>query len=99
MTNDITYTLADDGLAFYAYDHTRRIGEITFVRVGIDKIMIDHTHVDAAYDPHDIDAELVAHVVNLARQSHRHILCLCPRARAIFNRTPAYDDVRLMNDH
>ncbi len=99
MSNEISYVLDDDGLGFHARHHDISIGMITFVRVGIDKLVIDHTEIHTDYADQNIDAELVKCVVNLARDQHRKIMCMCPIARAVFNRTPEYDDIRLIHMH
>lgn len=99
MTTEIAYTLSEDGLAFHANCDKGTVGHITFVRVGIDKIIIDHTEVHEDYLDNHIDDGLVDCVVKLARQQRRKIMCLCPIARAVFNRHPDYDDIRLINMH
>lgn len=99
MADDVSYILTEDGLGFGALVGGQRVGQITFVRVGIDKMIIDHTDIDDGFSKDDVASGLVGCVVDLARRQGRRILCMCPVARAIFNRTPAYDDVRLINMH
>lgn len=100
MANEnITYTLYSDGLGFNADCNGRHVGEITFVRVGIDKLIIDHTGVAEGYRGSQIGLNLVRQVCNLARSQRRKVIALCPFARAMFNRYPEFDDVRLMNAH
>ena len=99
MADQIQYSISDDGLGFHARCGAAHIGEITFVRVGIDKMIIDHTGVDDDYRGRDVDRGLVEGVWNLARTQRRRILCMCPVARAVFDRTPAFDDVRLIHMH
>ncbi len=99
MADDVSYILTDDGLGFGAHVDGHRVGQITFVRVGIDKMIIDHTDIDDEFRARDVASGLVGCVVDLARRQGRRILCMCPVARAIFNRTPEYDDVRLINMH
>ncbi len=79
--------------------HGHRIGQITFVRVGADKLIIDYTAVDPEYRNQHIGLSLVRNVADMARLQHRHIITLCPFARAMFNRYPEFDDIRLMNTH
>lgn len=97
MTRDIQFTLFPDGLGFYARHDGRVIGEITFVRVGIDKLIIDHTEVAEHFRGANIGLNLVRQVSNLARAQHRKIIALCPFARAMFNKFAEFDDVRLMS--
>lgn len=97
MACDVKYDLASDGLGFVARCDGRNIGEITFVRVGIDKLIIDHTGVDEAWQNNQIGLNLVRQVCDLARTQHRKIIPLCPFARAMFCRYSEFDDVRLMS--
>lgn len=99
MAYNVEYILADDGLGFNAIYNGRRIGEITFVRVGMDKMIIDHTSVDAPYRNAQIGLGLVSATVGYARNHGRKIIALCPFAAAMFRRHPEFDDVRLINSN
>lgn len=99
MAYNVEYILADDGLGFNAIYNGRKIGEVTFVRVGMDKMILDHTAVDAPYRDAQIGLGLVRATVELARRQKRKIIALCPYAAAMFNRHPEFDDVRLINSH
>lgn len=96
MAKNITYTLYSNGLGFSADVSGRHIGEITFVRSGFDKFIIDHTAVVPEYRNAEIGLNLVRHVCDLARHQRRKIIPLCPFARAMFNRYTEFDDVRFM---
>lgn len=96
MSADVKYTLAPNGLAFHAIIAGHRIGEITFVRVGIDKFIIDHTDVDAEYRNSGIGLNLVRLVCDLARRQRRKIIAMCPFAGAMFSRYEEFDDVRFL---
>ena len=96
MAREIIYNLAADGLAFHAVCEGRRIGEITFVRAGIDKFIIDHTVVDAEYRNTGVGLNLVRRVCDLARTQRRKIIALCPFAGAMFGRYAEFDDVRFL---
>ena len=93
----ITYDIFPDGLGFYANCDGRHVGEITFVRVGIDKMIIDHTSVDEKYRRAHVGLNLVRHVADLARTQHRKVITMCPFARAMFCRYPEFDDVRFLH--
>lgn len=95
MAHNIIYTMATNGLGFRAECDGRQIGEITFVRVGIDKFIIDHTMVDIEFRNTGVGLNLVRHVCNLARQQKRKIIPMCPFAGAMFVRYPEFDDVRM----
>ena len=98
MTQDkIEYEQLPNGCGFCAKYHGENIGEITFVKIGIDKLMIDHTFIENDYQKSAVAFNLVTRVVNLARTQHRKILTICPSAQNVFMGHPEFDDVRLMN--
>ncbi len=97
MADDITYDIFPNGLGFYANCDGQHVGEITFVRVGIDKLIIDHTDVSENYRNENIGINLVRHVVDLARNQNRKIITMCPFAKAMFSRYPEFDDVRFLH--
>ena len=97
MVYDVQYVLFDDGTGFYAKISGQAVGQITFVRSGGDKMIIDHTEVDEPYRDSQVGLGLVTAVVNMARVQKRKIVALCPFASAMFNRHPEFADVRLMN--
>ncbi len=97
MADDITYDIFPNGLGFYANCDGQHVGEITFVRVGIDKLIIDHTDVSENYRHENIGINLVRHVVDLARNQNRKIITMCPFAKAMFSRYPEFDDVRFLH--
>jgi uncharacterized protein len=70
----------------------RRLATMTYSLAG-DIIIIDHTDVDAILRGTGAGAKLVAAAVAWARAEHRHIMPLCPFARSVFDKTPAFADV------
>lgn len=99
MANDVQYFLSQSGDGFDAIYHGTKVGEITFVRVGSDKLIIDYTGVDPKFRHRHIGLSLVRTVADMARTQHRHVITLCPFARAMFNRFSEFDDIRLINAH
>lgn len=99
MADDIQYFISESGDAFYAFLHGHKIGEITFVRIGSDKLIIDYTSVDPIHRNRHIGLSLVRSVAAMARTQHLHVLALCPFARAMFSRFSEFDDIRLLNAH
>lgn len=97
MTDQIEYKPAENGTAFYAYYNGEKIGEITFVLIGADKMILDHTGVNEKFRGNGIGRGLVQQAVELARNQHRKILPFCPFAQTIFNKSRQFDDIRLMN--
>lgn len=99
MTNNIQYFFSEQNDGFDAVCDGKKIGEITFVRVGADKLIIDYTEVDPEFRNKNVGLTLVRHVANMARTQKKHVITLCPFARAMFNRFSEFDDIRLMNAH
>lgn len=99
MVQDVKYFISQTGDGFQAVYQGQTIGEITFARVGSDKIIIDYTGVAPEFQHQNIGLTLVRNVANMARVQKKHILALCPFARAMFNRYSEFDDVRLMRVH
>ena len=99
MPNEVQYYISPHSDGFEAFFHGQKVGEITFVRVGFDKLIIDNTDVIPEFRNRNIGLTLVRNVANLARSQHRHVVTLGPFARAMFNRFPEFDDIRLMNVH
>lgn len=99
MAYDIQYMPSVDGSGIDAILRGQIIGQITYVRIGMDKLIIDYTGVDAPYRGQNIGLDLVRRVADMARSQHRRVITICPFARAMFNRFPEFDDIRLMNAH
>lgn len=94
--NDIRYEESQNGHGFCACCGNLQIGEINFLYVGIDRMIIESTDVDEEYKNTNVCLELVRHVVDCARRQHRKIITMCPHAQAMFNRCPEFDDVRFI---
>ncbi len=99
MTKEIQYLVSELGDGFHAVHNGKVIGKITYIRVGIDKLIIDYTNVEPEYRNQDIGLTLVRSVANMAREQKRHVITLCPFARAMFNKHSEFDDIRLMHMH
>lgn len=67
--------------------------EITFTRVGEQRIIIDHTEVPDAFRGQGVGLRLVTRAVEDARAAGRRIIPLCPFAAAQFRRHPEWADV------
>ena len=99
MEQEIQYFESIQHNGFDAIYHGKKIGEITFVRVGVDKLIIDYTAVEPEFRNKNIGLTLVRNVADMARNQRRHVIALCPFARAMFNRYSEFDDIRLINVH
>ncbi|MBO8406895.1 MAG: N-acetyltransferase [Proteobacteria bacterium] len=93
----ITYDIFPNGAGFYANCNGHHVGEITFVRVGADKMIIDYTAVAEKYRGATVGLNLVRCAADLARQQRRKVIPMCPFASAMFSRYPEFDDVRLLH--
>ena len=92
----ITYDIFPNGAGFYANCNGHHVGEITFVRVGADKMIIDYTAVTEQYRHASIGLNLVRCVANVARNQKRKVITMCPFAAAMFSKYPEFDDVRFL---
>jgi predicted GNAT family acetyltransferase len=96
--NDITFQIGDNGCRIYAICNGRKIGNLFFIRVGSDKIMISEAEIDQQYQTKDIELYLVQEIINIAREQHRKVMSICPYISKIFIEHPEFDDVRLLNN-
>ena len=96
--NDITFQIGDNGCRLYAICQGRKIGNIFFVRVGPDKIMISEAEISPDYKAQDIELYLVEEIINMAREQHRKVMSICPYISQIFAQHPEFDDVRMLNN-
>ena len=94
---DITFQIGDNGCRIYAICHGQKIGNLFFVRVGADKIMISEAEIDPKYKNKDIELYLVQEIINIAREQHRKVMTICPYISKIFVEHPEFDDIRLLN--
>lgn len=95
-TNDIQYQKLPNGYGFCAKYNGNTIGEIDIVYVGDNRLIIESTQIDQAFENTDVCKNLVRCVADFARHENRKILSLCPRAQSIFNKYAEFDDVRLL---
>ena len=79
--------------AFIIKENNQRLAEMTYSRAGDSLIIIDHTEVSDALRGKGAGKQLVSAAVNYAREKKIKILPLCPFARAVFDKTPAFSDV------
>jgi uncharacterized protein len=79
--------------AFFIANDGARVSEMTYVKAGDDKIIIDHTAVDDSLRGQGAGKQLLTAAVNYARENNIKILPLCPFAKSVFDKTPDYSDV------
>lgn len=80
--------------AFFIEENGKLLAEMTFSKAGDNLIIIDHTEVSDALRGTGAGKKMVAQAVEYARSNNLKILPLCPFARAVFDKTPEYNDVR-----
>jgi predicted GNAT family acetyltransferase len=73
--------------------NNNEIGEITFIRSGRDKIIISHTGVEESHRGQGLAEQLVAKLVEKAKDENIKIIPLCPFAKIEFERKPEYWEV------
>jgi uncharacterized protein len=79
--------------SFYIEQDGNKLAEMTYVWVGTQKIIIDHTEVSDALAGKGAGKQLVAAAVSFAREKGIKIMPLCPFAKSVFDKTPAYNDL------
>ena len=79
---------------FYIGDHEdETLAEITYVEVGSNQLIIDHTGVSDALRGEGIAGKLVRHVVDFARKENKKVIPLCPFAKGYIEKHPELQDV------
>jgi len=71
----------------------KEAGIMEYTWAGPDKFIIDHTEVHSAFEGHGVGKKLVLEAVDYARKKNVKIMPLCPFAKAVFERTEAFQDV------
>ena len=79
--------------AFLIKEENERLAEMTYSKAGENRIIIDHTEVSDRLRGTGAGKQLVAVAVDYAREHKIKILPLCPFAKSVFDRTPAFQDV------
>lgn len=95
--NDISFEIDDNGCRIYAICNGQKIGNIFFVKISNDKIMISEAEIEPQYKNTDLELYLVQEIIKIARQNNRKIISICPYISNIFAQHPEFDDVRLLN--
>jgi len=81
--------------SFYIEENDVLLAEITYSFAGSDKLILDHTIVGKELKGMGIGNILVEAAVSYSREKHIKIVPLCPFAKTVFEKNPAYQDVLL----
>jgi uncharacterized protein len=92
MSDPVTHVPAGHKGAFVVERDGSRLAEMTYSMAG-DRLIIDHTDVSDALRGTGTGGKLVAAAVEWARANGKKIMPLCPFAKSVFDKTPAYGDV------
>jgi predicted GNAT family acetyltransferase len=79
--------------AFLINLENERVGEMTYVWAGTDRIIIDHTEVSPVLKGKGAGKKMVEAAVAFAREKQIKIVPLCPFAKSVFDKTPELRDV------
>jgi predicted GNAT family acetyltransferase len=89
---DVRHLASGHRGAFVLERDGKRLAELTYTVAG-SRVILDHTQVDDALRGTGTGARLVEAAVQWARHDKRKLLPLCPYAKSVFDKTPAYGDV------
>ena len=79
--------------AFVIERDGRRLAEMTYVRAGASRVIIDHTDVRDALRGEGAGMRLLEVAVEWARAEKLKVIATCPFAKAMLERNPALQDV------
>lgn len=93
-SNDrISHESDRDKGVFFIERNGKRIAELTYL-LNDGVADLDHTEVDAALRGAGTGGRMIEAAVQWARDEGVTLLPTCPYAKAVFDKTPAYADVR-----
>jgi predicted GNAT family acetyltransferase len=79
--------------AFVIERDGQRLAEMTYVRAGAKRLIVDHTFVDDALRGKGAGRRLLQAVVEWARAEQLLVIPVCPFAKAMFERDSSIQDV------
>ena len=79
--------------AFVIERDGRRLAEMTYVRAGAKRVIVDHTFVDDALRGEGAGSRLLQAVVDWARAEGLLVIAVCPFAKSMFERDASIQDV------
>jgi len=79
--------------AFVIERDGQRLAEMTYVRAGAKRVIVDHTFVDDALRGEGAGRRILQAVVEWARAEQLLVIPVCPFAKAMFERDASIQDV------
>lgn len=93
METQVNLEVNDKNGYFHIDIDSKTEAKMTFIFAGSDKIIIDHTEVNEGYNGKGFGKMMVEKAVAFAREKNIKIIPLCPFAKKVFDKTPAFSDV------
>lgn len=93
METQVSLEVNDKNGYFHIDIDSKTEAKMTFIFAGSDKIIIDHTEVNEGYNGKGFGKMMVEKAVAFAREKNIKIIPLCPFAKKVFDKTPAFSDV------
>jgi predicted GNAT family acetyltransferase len=78
---------------FFVERDGKRLATLTYTVAGEKRIILDHTEVGDELRGTGTGGKLVEAAVQWARAEKKIVIPLCPYAKSVFDKTPAFKDV------
>lgn len=89
----VTHAASEHHGAFALDVDGKRLAQMTYKIAADQAIVINHTEVDDALRGSGAGKKLLAALVEWARAEKRGVVPICPFAKAMFEKTPEFQDV------
>lgn len=93
MKQEVKLEVNDKNGFFYIEIDGKTVAKMTFVFAGTDKIIIDHTEVNDAFEGKGFGKMMVEKAVEFAREKEIKIIPLCPFTKSVIDKTPEFQDI------
>ena len=93
MKQEVKIEVNDKNGFFYIEIDGKIAAKMTFVFAGADKIIIDHTEVNDAFNGKGFGKMMVTKAIEFAREKQIKIIPLCPFTKNVIDKTPEFQDI------